>query len=47
MTELVNKTQAEAALWAQRQRDNARLGWLFGAVALVLFGMALWKFRPF
>ena len=33
-------------VWAQRQRNNARLGWVFGAVALALFLLALWQYRP-
>ncbi len=33
-------------VWAQRQRNNVRLGWLFGVLALCLFFLALWKYRP-
>ena len=36
----------DAEVWAQRQRNNARLGWVFGAVALALFLLALWQYRP-
>ena len=30
----------------QRDRANVRLGWLFGALALLLFLLAIWKYRP-
>lgn len=36
----------DSAIWAQRQRNNVRLGWVFGALAVVLFMVALWKYRP-
>jgi hypothetical protein len=32
--------------WVQRRRNNARLGWVFGGVAFLVFLIALWKFRP-
>lgn len=47
MTHPGTRTQAEAALWEQRKRNNLRLGWVLGVVAMVIFGLALWKFRPF
>ena len=31
---------------AQRDRANVRLGWLFGGLALMLFLLAIWKYRP-
>lgn len=33
--------------WDARQAANRRLGWIFGGVALALFLIALWKYRPF
>ncbi len=33
-------------IWAQRQRNNVRLAWVFGALAVALFFVALWKYRP-
>jgi hypothetical protein len=39
-------SRADPDVWAQRQRNNARLGWVFGAVALILFFLALWQYRP-
>lgn len=47
MTVPVTRTQAESAQWEQRKRNNLRLGWALGVLAMVLFAMALWKFRPF
>ena len=35
-----------AEVWAQRRRNNVRLAWAFGGVAIFLFVMALWKLRP-
>lgn len=39
-------SHADADVWAGRQRNNARLGWVFAAVALALFLLALWQYRP-
>lgn len=39
-------TPVDSDVWAQRQRANARLGWIFGAIAVALFLLALWKYRP-
>lgn len=47
MTAPVTRTPTESALWEQRRRNNLRLGWALGVLAMVLFAMALWKFRPF
>lgn len=35
-----------AEVWVARRRNNVRLAWVFGGVALFLFVMALWKLRP-
>jgi hypothetical protein len=32
--------------WALRRRNNVRLGWMFAALAVVLFLVAIWKYRP-
>ena len=39
-------SSADAAEWARRQRNNVRLGWVLGALAVALFLLALWKYRP-
>jgi hypothetical protein len=39
-------TPEEQQLTAQRQRANVRLAWTFGGIALALFFIALWKYRP-
>lgn len=36
----------DAPEWARRQKNNARLGYVFGGVAVVLFLIAIWKYRP-
>ena len=33
--------------WARRRSANIRLAVLFGVMALLVFVLALWKFRPF
>lgn len=33
--------------WARRHASSVRLALLFGAVAVLVFALALWKFRPF
>lgn len=35
-----------AEVWEARKRNNVRLAWAFGGVAIFLFVMALWKLRP-
>ncbi len=32
--------------WARRRKANVQLGFVFGGVALLLFAIALWKYRP-
>ena len=39
-------TAQDPQIWAQRQRNNVRLAWVFGALAVALFFVALWKYRP-
>jgi hypothetical protein len=41
-----NSAQAADPVAARRQRDNVRLGLGLGALAVVLFLIALWKYRP-
>ena len=38
--------RAQDEEWARRQKANARLGYLFGGIAFLLFLLALWKYRP-
>jgi len=33
--------------WERRKRSNKRLGYLFGAIVLVIFLGSIWKYRPF
>jgi len=33
-------------VWAQRRRNNVRLGWALGAVAVAIFLIAVLKYRP-
>jgi hypothetical protein len=33
--------------WARRRAASIRLAWMFGGVAVLVFVLALWKFRPF
>ena len=35
-----------AAEWERRKAGNLRLALVFGGVAVALFLLALWKFRP-
>ena len=37
---------SDARYWAERKRANVRLALVLGAVALVLFALAFWKYRP-
>jgi hypothetical protein len=41
-----SSSSLDGEVWAQRRRNNVRLGWFFGAVAIALFFVALWKYRP-
>lgn len=33
--------------WARRRATSIKLALVFGAVAVLVFVLALWKFRPF
>jgi len=33
--------------WARRRTTSIRLALLFGALAVLVFVLAIWKFRPF
>jgi hypothetical protein len=37
----------DAAEWDKRKRNNKRLGYLIGAIVLVIFLGSIWKYRPF
>jgi hypothetical protein len=39
-------SNADADVWAQRRRNNVRLGWALGAVAVAIFLIAILKYRP-
>ena len=32
--------------WAQRRANNKRLGYLFAAIAVLIFLASIWKYRP-
>ena len=32
--------------WEKRKRDNKRLGYVFGAIVLLIFLGSIWKYRP-
>lgn len=33
-------------VWAQRRRNNVRLGWALGLMAIAIFLIAVLKYRP-
>ena len=37
---------ADADYWAAKRASNVRMGWKVGAVVVLIFLVALWKFRP-
>ncbi len=37
---------ADASVWERRKKNNVRLGWMFAGLALALFLVAIWKYRP-
>jgi hypothetical protein len=43
-TSHINRDDPE---WARRHAANVRLALAFGAIAVLVFALALWKFRPF
>ena len=38
--------KADAQEWASRQKNNVRLAYLMGAIAVAIFLISLWKYRP-
>ncbi len=36
----------DAQEWENRKRANKRLGYLFGAIVLLIFLGSIWKYRP-
>jgi hypothetical protein len=36
----------DAQEWESRKRANKRLGYLFGAIVLLIFLGSIWKYRP-
>lgn len=36
----------EPQVWAHRRASNLKLAWILAGVAVALFLLALWKFRP-
>ena len=41
-----NQNIAESEEWTRRRASNLSLALVFGGVALVLFLIAIWKYRP-
>ncbi len=46
MTSNTPHDQADTEEWARRRKTNVQLGLALGAVAVVLFIVALFKYRP-
>jgi hypothetical protein len=42
----VQSSRTDADTWALRRRNNVRLGWTFAGLAVALFLVAIWKYRP-
>jgi len=42
-----NVPQMDAAEWEKRKHSNKRLGYVFGALVLLIFLGSIWKYRPF
>jgi len=38
--------QADAQEWASRRKNNVRLAYVMGAIAVALFLLSIWKYRP-
>ena len=43
--EAVQPGQVNPTDLANRQKNNVRLGWVCGAIAMAVFSLALWKIR--
>lgn len=41
-----NPAPVDPQEWSRRAKTNARLGYIFGAVAFAIFLIAVWKYRP-
>lgn len=39
-------TGFDAQEWDKRKRINKRLGFIFGAIVLLIFLGSIWKYRP-
>ena len=37
---------ADTQEWARRQKSNVRLAYLMGGIAVVIFLISIWKYRP-
>jgi hypothetical protein len=46
MSPVTPKDQADSEEWARRRKSNVQLGWAFAGLAVVLFVIALFKYRP-
>lgn len=38
--------KVDAQEWASRQKNNVRLAYVMGAIAVAIFLISLWKYRP-
>ena len=46
MNESKHQQAAHDEVWAQRQKNNVRIGYALGALAVVIFVIALLTYRP-
>lgn len=46
MAPVIPQDKATTEEWARRRKSNVQLGFAFGGLALVLFVIALFKYRP-
>jgi hypothetical protein len=42
----VHHSDLDAKEWESRKRANKRLGYVFGAIVLLIFLGSIWKYRP-
>ena len=46
MMQSTETSRPNAEEWARRKRASVRLGWGFALLALALFALSIWKYRP-
>lgn len=45
-TKETKPASADAQEWASRRKNNVRLAYLMGGIAVVIFLISIWKYRP-